>query len=148
MKKYTTHSEKETENFAYDFAKTLNKNNVLVLSGNLGTGKTRFMRGIAQYFGIENDVSSPTFTIVNEYTPKINNENVSKIFHFDVYRLTDSEDFENSVGTDYFNLGLCIIEWGEIIKDILPSSTIYISIERNDENNENERTITIQGGLN
>lgn len=148
MKKYITNSEKETENFAYDFAKALNKNSILVLSGNLGTGKTRFMRGIAQYFGIENDVSSPTFTIVNEYTPKINNENVSKIFHFDVYRLAGSEDFENSVGTDYFNLGLCIIEWGEIIKDILPSNTIYISIERNDGNNENERTITIQGGLN
>ena len=91
-------------------------------------------------FGIENDVSSPTFTIVNEYTPKTNYENVDKIFHFDVYRLESSEDFENSVGLDYFNSGLCILEWGEIIKDILPANTIYISITRSDENNENERT--------
>jgi len=104
------------------------------------------MRGIAKYFGIENDVSSPTFTIVNEYTPKTNNDNISKIFHFDVYRLTGSEDFENSVGTDYFNQGLCILEWGEIIQDTLPSHTIHITIERSNETNENERTITIKGG--
>jgi len=148
MEKYITYSEKETENFAYNFAKKLNKDSVMVLSGDLGTGKTRFMRGIARYFGIENDVSSPTFTIVNEYTPKINNDNVSKIFHFDVYRLTDSEDFENSVGTDYFHLGLCILEWGEIIKDILPQNTTYVTIERSNLNNDNERTITVKGGLN
>lgn len=148
MEKYITYSEKETENLAYEFAKKLNKNNILVLSGNLGTGKTRFMRGIAKYFGIENDVSSPTFTIVNEYTPKTNNENISKIFHFDVYRLSDSEDFENSVGTDYFNQGLCILEWGEIIKDILPHHAIYITISRSSENSDNERIITIKGGLN
>lgn len=148
MEKYITYSEKETEQLAYEFAKKLNKNSILVLSGDLGTGKTRFMRGIAKYFGIENDVSSPTFTIVNEYTPKLNYENVPKIFHFDVYRLDGSEDFENSVGLDYFNSGLCIIEWGEIIKDILPASTIYISISRSNENNENERTISMQGGKN
>ena len=146
MEKHITYSEKETEDFAYNFAKKLNKNSVLVLSGDLGTGKTRFMRGIANYFGIQNDVSSPTFTIVNEYNTKINNENIPTIFHFDVYRLNDSEDFENSVGTDYFSQGLCILEWGEIIKDILPARTIYITIERNNISNENERLITIQGG--
>ena len=113
--KITTHSEKETENFAYDFAKDLNNNSIIVLTGDLGTGKTRFMRGIARYYGIENDVSSPTFTIVNEYTPKENLDKVNKIFHFDTYRLTDGEDFENTIGTDYFHSGLCIIEWGELI---------------------------------
>ena len=115
MKIYKTYSEKETENLGYELAKNLNRNSILVLSGNLGTGKTRLMRGIAKYFGIENQVSSPTFTIVNEYTPVSNNSNIDKIFHFDVYRLTGAEDFEDSIGIDYFNLGLCIIEWGEII---------------------------------
>lgn len=147
MEKYITYSEKETENFAFNFAKKLNKDSILVLSGDLGTGKTRFMRGIASFFGIENDVSSPTFTVVNEYTPKKNNETISKIFHFDVYRLQNSDDFENSIGTDYFHQGICIIEWGEIIKDILPPRTIYIAIARNNENNENERCITISGGV-
>lgn len=145
MKKYVTYSEQETEKLAFNLAKNLNNNSIIVLTGNLGTGKTRFMRGIAEYFGIQNEVSSPTFTIVNEYTPKANTQNVEKIFHFDVYRLSGAQDFEDSVGTDYFNSGLCILEWGEIIKDILPPSTIYISIESTDV--ENERVITIKGDI-
>ena len=143
MKKYITYSEKETEKLGYDLAQNLNNNSIIVLTGNLGTGKTRFMRGIAKYFGIDSEVSSPTFTIVNEYTPKQNVDKVNKIFHFDVYRLQDSQDFEDSIGTDYFHSGLCIIEWGEIIKDILPLSTIYITIESTE--NENERIIYIKG---
>ena len=145
MKKYVTHSEQETEKIAFNFAKNLNNNSIIVLTGNLGTGKTRFMRGIAEYFGIQNEVSSPTFTIVNEYTPKANSENVNKIFHFDVYRLSGAEDFEDSIGTDYFGSGLCILEWGEIVKDILPPSAIYIYIESTDV--ENERIITIKGDI-
>lgn len=145
MKIYTTKSENETEELALKLSENLKNNSIIVLSGNLGAGKTRFMRGIAKYFGIENEVSSPTFTIVNEYTPKLNTSNVNTIFHFDVYRLSDSEDFENSVGTDYFSNGLCIIEWGEIIKDILPSSTIYITIEHTEK--ENERIIKIEGEI-
>ena len=64
MKKYITYSEQQTEKLAFDLAKNLNNNSIVVLSGNLGTGKTRFMRGIAEYFGIQDEVSSPTFTIV------------------------------------------------------------------------------------
>lgn len=145
MKKYITHSEQETEMLAFNLAKNLNNNSIIVLSGNLGTGKTRFMRGIAKYFNIESEVSSPTFTIVNEYTPKENTDKVSKIFHFDVYRLTGPEDFEDSVGTDYFNSGLCIIEWGEIIEQILPSSAVYVSIYSTE--NENERIIQVKGEI-
>lgn len=145
MKTYTTYNEQETENLGYTLAEQLTSSSIVVLTGDLGTGKTRLMRGIAKYFGIENEVCSPTFTIVNEYTAKKDINNVNKIFHFDVYRLTDSEDFENSIGTDYFNSGLCIIEWGEIIKDILPPSTIYITIESTD--NENERIINIKGDI-
>lgn len=145
MKKYITHCENETEKLGFELAKTLNNNSIIVLTGDLGTGKTRFMRGIANFFGIQNDVSSPTFTIVNEYTPKANTQNVNKIFHFDVYRLSGPEDFEDSIGTDYFSSGLCIIEWGEIIEAILPPSTIYITIHATE--NENERIITIKGDL-
>ena len=70
------------------------------------------------------------------------------MFHFNTYRLIDGEDFENTIGTDYFHSGLCIIEWGEIIKDILPTDTIYITITRNNEYEDNERTIEIHGGNN
>lgn len=146
MKKYITYSEEETENFAYDFAKSLKKDSIVVLTGNLGTGKTRFMKGIARFFGIENEVSSPTFTIVNEYTPKKHLDVTDKIFHFDTYRLQDSCDFENSIGTHYFDEGLCILEWGEIVKDILPCYTTYITIAMENDNNPNERTIYITEG--
>jgi len=141
MKEYISKSEKETENIAYEFAKTLNNKSVIVLDGDLGAGKTKFVYGLAKFFNIENLVCSPTFTIVNEY-PVSDNNNVSQINHFDVYRLTGSDDFIDSIGTEYFEKGLCIIEWGKIIEDILPPHTIYINIESSLEN-DNHRKITI-----
>lgn len=141
MKEYISKSELETEQIAYEFAKTLNKNDVIVLNGDLGAGKTKFVYGLAKYFNITNLVCSPTFTIVNEYP--VNSSNVSNIYHFDVYRLTGSDDFIDSIGTEYFEKGLCIIEWGNIIQDILPPHTIYITIEHVD-GEDNYRKITIQ----
>ena len=128
MKEYISKSEKDTESIAYEFAKTLDNNSVIVLDGDLGAGKTKFVYGLAKYFSIENLVCSPTFTIVNEYTVS-NNDKVSNIYHFDVYRLSGSDDFIDSIGTEYFEKGLCIIEWGKIIENILPPHTIYIYIE-------------------
>lgn len=126
---FLSDSENDTLNFAKEIANKLKGNEIIVLNGELGSGKTVFMKGIADFFNIKNDVSSPTFTIVNEYdTPKF------KIFHFDVYRIKNSAEFENSIGTDYFQLGVCIIEWGEIIEDILPLNSIIIDIEKIDEN--------------
>ncbi|MCI8519035.1 MAG: tRNA (adenosine(37)-N6)-threonylcarbamoyltransferase complex ATPase subunit type 1 TsaE [Clostridia bacterium] len=91
------------------------------------------------YFGLEEEISSPTFTIVNEYK----NSQIT-IYHFDVYRLENLDDFENIGGEEYFEKGLCIIEWGEQIKPVLPKETIYINFEK-DLINENIRKITIEG---
>ncbi len=144
---YTSNSENQTLNIAKEFASTLRPNDIVVLSGELGAGKTKFMYGLAEFFNIQNLVCSPTFTIVNEYTlPKEINK-ISNIYHFDVYRIQDSMDFVDSIGTDYFSNGLCILEWGENIKDILPENTIYIKIEKDIEN-ENKRTISINRGDN
>lgn len=140
MIKYISNSDKDTIDVAYEFAKNLNKKDIIVLSGELGTGKTKFVYGICKYFGMENLVSSPTFTIVNEYE-----KNDISIYHFDVYRLHDSIDFEESVGTEYFENGICIIEWGEQIKDILPNNTIYITITKDNSKNEDYREIIIEG---
>jgi len=140
LKEYISKSELETQQIAYEFAKTLDNNSIVVLNGNLGAGKTKFVYGLAEYFNITNLVCSPTFTIVNEYP--VNSSKVSNIYHFDVYRLSGSDDFIDSIGTEYFEKGLCIIEWGDIIKDILPPSTIYITIEHV-EANDNFRKITI-----
>ena len=141
MKEYISKSESETEEIAYEFAKSLNNNSVVVLDGDLGAGKTKFVYGLAKYFNISNLVCSPTFTIVNEY-PVSSSKNVNTIYHFDVYRLSGSDDFIDSIGTDYFEKGMCIIEWGKNIQDILPENTIYVHIAHLPEN-DNYRKITI-----
>ena len=142
---YVSNSEQETLEIAQSFSMNLNYKDVVVLSGELGAGKTRFMYGIAKYFGIEDQICSPTFTIVNEYKVSNMKNNIDKIFHFDVYRISDSEEFEDTIGLDYFSQGLCIIEWGKNIQDILPSNTYYIDIQKDDEN-QNTRKIYIRQG--
>lgn len=105
---------------------------------NFGSGKTKFVEGFLSYFGLENEISSPTFTIVNEYK----NDNVT-IFHFDVYRLSDSSEFYEIGGDEYFDKGICLIEWGELIKDALPKNYIHVSINK-DKKDDNKRRITIE----
>ncbi len=128
----------QTKEFASNLASILQNGDVIVLSGELGAGKTKFTEGILTHFGLENEISSPTFTIVNEYrNDKIN------IFHFDLYRLSDIYEFENIGGEEYFSKGICIFEWGELIEDILPNDYIKISFEK-DENNEDVRKLKIE----
>ena len=134
---YLSKNAEDTLTFAKNFAKDLKKGDVIVLVGDLGSGKTKFTEGVLSFFGIENEISSPTFTIVNEYnTPSVD------IYHFDVYRLNNSYDFYNIGGDEYFNKGICIIEWGEIIEDALPEKYTKITFER-DLENENYRTLII-----
>ena len=105
---------------------------------NFGSGKTKFVEGFLSYFGLENEISSPTFTIVNEYK----NDTVT-IFHFDVYRLSDFSEFYEIGGDEYFDKGICLIEWGELIKDALPKNYIHISFSK-DEKDDDKRRITIE----
>ena len=121
MKKYISNSENETKQIGRKIAETLKKGDVVVLTGELGSGKTKFTEGVLQYFGLEDEISSPTFTIVNEYS-----NNNGTIYHFDVYRLEDEDEFYAIGGTEYFSSGICIIEWGELIENILPDSYIKI----------------------
>lgn len=135
---YTTNSEEETKVFSEKLASKLHNNSVIVLSGDLGAGKTKFTEGFLKHFGLENEISSPTFTIINEYS-----KNDTKIFHFDVYRLEGIDEFYEIGGDEYFNKGICIVEWGELIKEALPSEYIHISITK-DENNLDLRTINVK----
>ena len=138
MYTFLSKSSSDTLEFGKNFAKDLKKGDVIVLIGDLGSGKTKFTEGILSYFGLENEISSPTFTIVNEY----NSTNID-IFHFDVYRLNNSLDFYNIGGEEYFNKGICIIEWGEIIEDALPDRYTKITFER-DLENENYRKLIVE----
>ena len=136
--KFTSHSSTETMDFAYNLASKLKIGDVIVLSGELGAGKTKFTEGFLKYFGLENELSSPTFTIVNEYK----NDKIT-IYHFDVYRLEDVDEFYVIGGEEYFSSGICIIEWGEKIEEALPSSYLKISFSRNYED-DSIRNIRIE----
>lgn len=138
MQEIISNSEEETIQFANKIAKQINKNTVIVLSGDLGSGKTKFTEGILKYYGLENEISSPTFTLVNEYNAKSFN-----IYHFDVYRLSDIDEFYAFGGEEYFEKGACIIEWGEIIENILPKDYIKITFSRDNEE-INKRKINIE----
>lgn len=132
-----TNCEADTKNFAKSLAKILKPKDIVVLTGELGSGKTKFVEGFLSYFGLENEISSPTFTIINEYK-----NNDINIYHFDVYRLADSSEFYEIGGDEYFDTGICLIEWGELIEDALPSNYIHITFTKN-ENEENSRILDI-----
>lgn len=104
---------------------------------NFGSGKTKFVQGILEYFGLADEISSPTFTIVNEYT----NSNIN-IYHFDVYRLADIDEFYAMGGEEYFENGICLIEWGEMIESILPDHYTKITFKK-DGNNLDYRKLII-----
>lgn len=136
--KLVSHSENETKEIAKKIAKELKNGDVIILSGDLGSGKTKFTEGFLSYYGLENEISSPTFTIVNEYKKGDIN-----IYHFDVYRIEELDEFYAIGGEEYFAKGICVIEWGEIIEQIVPKEHIKITFERNFEN-ENVRTLNIE----
>lgn len=138
MLKFISHSEDETINLACKIGNKLKNGDLIVLSGNLGSGKTRFTQGILKNFGLENDISSPTFTIVNEHHTETTN-----IYHFDVYRLQDVDEFYAIGGEEYLANGICIIEWGEIIEEILPDDYIKVIFERDPEC-ENNRILNFE----
>ena len=131
----------DSEKIAYEFAKKLDmggiKNAFIAMRGEMGVGKTAFVRGFASYFGIKG-VKSPTYSIVNEHK-----SDATSIFHFDMYRV-ESEDDLLSVGFyDYLSRpGYSIVEWSENIEEFIPIDAIYVTISRNPEN-QDYRTIEI-----
>lgn len=138
MQEIILNSEKETIEFGKKIAAQLKVGDIVILTGELGSGKTKLTQGILTYFGLEKEISSPTFTIVNEYQTS-----TFPIYHFDVYRLSDSDEFLNIGGEEYFEKGVSIIEWGEMIEDILPNGYLKISFLKSEED-ENKRIIQIR----
>ena len=137
----TTHSADETQALGQRLAKRLLPGDVIAYFGDLGAGKTALTRGIAQGLGVTDLVTSPTYTIVNEYlTGRI------PLFHFDMYRLGSSDELFDIGWDDYLARGgVCAVEWSERVSDALPEDTIFVDIARTDEH-EDWRTITVTGG--
>lgn len=124
MYKLKSNSVEQTIDIANKLSKYLSIGDTILLKGDLGSGKTYFTKGIVQYHLDSNIVSSPTFTIVNEY------DTTPPIFHFDVYRLDGVEDFLNMGGDEYLDKGICIFEWGEKILSALPKNILEIHITK------------------
>ena len=136
MRKRTFCTEEPIE-FAESIGKLLRAGDVIAYKGGLGAGKTTFTRGLAVGLGLEDCVTSPTFALVNEYHGRIN------LYHFDMYRISNTDELEFTGFYDYpLEDSVFAIEWSENIEKALPSGTIYISIERIDDE---IREITIKG---
>ena len=142
MKKVTSNSPEETRSLGNDFAKELKPGDVIGLKGELGSGKTQFVKGICGYFGITDDVNSPTFIIVNEYEGNSPAGDIIKIYHLDLYRLNKPGDL-NSLGMDnYLNSGIVLVEWSELMENYLGRDLRTVSFEHG--STENERVITFE----
>ena len=137
---YLSHSVEETEAIGEQLGRSLGRGSVVAYLGGLGMGKTAFTRGLARGLGCRSRVTSPTFTIVNEYNGPI------PLFHFDMYRL-ESEDALFDIGwEDYLERGgVCAVEWSENVADALPEDAVYVTIARHAEQ-DGWRHITITGG--
>ena len=135
---YITHSPEETEKIGAALAQKLNAGTVIAYRGDLGAGKTAFTRGLARGLGYKESVTSPTYTIVNEYLG-----GRLPLFHFDMYRLGSADDLWDIGWEDYLDRGgICAVEWSENVQEAMEGA-ISVSIAKLDENT---RRITIEGG--
>ena len=136
-----TRSPEETYELGKKIGQQARPGQVYTLTGDLGVGKTVFTQGVAAGLGITEPVSSPTFTIVQIYE-----EGRLPFYHFDVYRIGDIEEMEEIGYDDYFfGEGICLIEWAELIEEILPKDRISITIEKNLAQGFEYRRITVEG---
>ena len=137
---YETYSAEETERIGIQIAEQAQPGSVYALAGDLGAGKTAFTQGIAKGLGITEAVCSPTFTLVQIYE-----EGTMPLYHFDVYRITDIEEMYEIGFEDYFyGNGLTVIEWAELVEEVLPPVYQQVKIEKDLEKGFDFRRITIE----
>lgn len=123
MNKFLSTSREETYSFAEEYAKTLQKGDVVLLDGDMGAGKTVFAKGVAKGLGIEEEVTSPTYAYMNDYD--------GRLFHYDCYRIESVEQAENLGLADYFDMGgICLIEWSQNITPLLPKNCKRVKITK------------------
>ena len=135
---FITHSPEETEALGFALGQRLSAGDIIAYRGDLGAGKTAFTRGLAKGLGCTDMVTSPTYTIVNEYL-----SGRLPLFHFDMYRLASSEDLWDIGWEDYLDRnGICAVEWSENVEDAM-EEPIVVTIEKT---GENTRRITLEGG--
>jgi len=141
--KYTSNSVEETNKLGFDFAANLKRGDVLSFYGELGAGKTEFIKGMCEYLNVEEIVNSPTFTIINQYTGELDDEEVT-IYHLDLYRIANTKELKE-IGFDeciHSTDNIKLVEWAEKANETIDNCTYEIHFET-DENDENLRHIAI-----
>ncbi|MCX8131351.1 MAG: tRNA (adenosine(37)-N6)-threonylcarbamoyltransferase complex ATPase subunit type 1 TsaE [Clostridia bacterium] len=139
MKVFRTCSSMETVAVASELGKLLRPGDVICLNGDLGAGKTAFTNGIAEALGIKRYITSPTFTIVNEYDADI------PLYHFDVYRISDPEEMFDIGFEEYLSgEGVVVVEWSDLVRDIIPEENIRVNINKDISNGQDVRIISMQ----
>ena len=137
---YESFSEEDTFNLGRDFGEKAGKGMIFCLEGDLGTGKTAFAKGFAAGLDIDENIDSPTFTVVHEYT-----EGKFPLYHFDVYRIEDSMEMDEIGYEDYFfGDGVCLIEWASRIEEIIPDNAVRITIVKESGKGFDYRRITVE----
>lgn len=139
MKIFESYSYEDTRRIAAEIAQTLKGGEFIAMYGDLGAGKTAFVGGLAEALGINVHITSPTFTIVNEYEGRV------PLYHFDVYRISDSDEMYEIGYDEYIDgHGVCIVEWAELIEDIFPDEYFKITILKDDEKGFDYRKIIFE----
>jgi len=139
-----TKSPEETVAYAHSFAGRLRRGDVVALFGDLGSGKTQFVKGVCSAFGTDTPATSPSFVILNRYNGSDEEKNELLLYHFDLYRVTLLSEIYD-LGYEEFlqGDGICLIEWAEMIGDLLPKQRYEVRFSLGDD--ENERHIEIIG---
>lgn len=138
---YETMSPEETFELGKRIGECAKSGQIICLNGDLGVGKTVFTQGFAQGLGIEESVNSPTFTIIQIY-----DEGRMPLYHFDVYRIGDPEEmYEIGYEEYFFGEGVCLIEWSELIEELIPNEAAFVLIEKNLDKGLDYRMITVEG---
>ncbi len=141
MRKYESYSYDDTVRIAKELADTLNGGEFIAMYGDLGAGKTAFVQGLAKALGINQHITSPTFTIVNEYEGRL------PLYHFDVYRISDPDEMYE-IGYDEYvdGDGVCVVEWAELIEELFPDDYIKLTILKDETKGYDYREIILEEG--
>lgn len=136
---YEVYNEEETKKIGYDLGLNAKAGDIFCLKGDLGVGKTVFTKGFAEGLAINDHITSPTFTIVNEYTGRL------PFYHFDVYRIGDPDEMYDIGYEEYFfGDGVCLVEWAELIEELIPQNAIWITIEKDLQKSLSYRKIEVK----
>ena len=136
---FESFSQSETEDFGRKMGQAAVGGEVYALVGQLAAGKTAFARGFARGLGIEADITSPTFGIVNEYSGRL------PLYHFDVYRINHIQEMEDTGYEEYFwGDGISLVEWADIIEELLPTDVIFVRFEKSADHGDNFRRLELR----